>query len=72
MAQSTTAPPEFDPAQDLVGLITLLAAAYGVVLGAVALVTGWQLFSDRKPSRRWRSAVVPPVGAIERANEGAR
>ncbi len=72
MARSTTAPPELDPAHDLVGLIPLLAAAYGVVLGAVALITGWQLFSDRKPRRKWRDAGVPPVGAIERTDKGAR
>ena len=30
---------------DLVGLVPVLAAAFAVVLGAVALVTGWQLWS---------------------------
>lgn len=49
---------------DLVGLISVLAAAYGVVLGTVALVTGWQLFRDRQ-SRRKR--LVPPVGTPGRA-----
>lgn len=49
---------------DLVGLISVLAGVYGVLLGSVALVTGWQLFRDRL-SRRQR--LVPPVGAPDRA-----
>lgn len=36
---------------DLVGLIPILAAAYGVLMGAVALGIGWQLFSGRTPPR---------------------
>lgn len=35
----------------LVGLIPALIAAYGIVLGAVALVTGWERFRDRTPFR---------------------
>lgn len=57
---------------DLLSLIPVLAGAYGVVLGAVALVTGWQLFNDRQLRSRRRGAVVPPAGVIERADEGAR
>ncbi len=57
-------------AADLVSLIPVLAAAYGAVLGVIALVTAWQLFSDRRPRRRRRGVVVPPVGAIERDDEG--
>ena len=57
---------------DVLGLIPVLAAAYGVVLGAVALLTVWQLFSDRQPRSYRRGAAVPPVGVIERAGEGAR
>lgn len=49
---------------DLAGLIAALASAYGVVLGVVALVTGWQVVSARRPRRRRRGVVVPPVGAI--------
>lgn len=41
---------------DLVGLIPILAAAYGIVLGGVALVTGWQLFTSTTPNRRRRGA----------------
>lgn len=54
---------------DLVDLIPVLAAAYGVVLGGVALVTGWQWFRDNKPRWTRRGAVVPPVGAIEKDNK---
>ncbi len=57
---------------DLWGLIPVLAAAYGVVLGVVVLATGWRLFIGRQPRRKRRGAVVPPVGAIGRGNEGAR
>lgn len=53
---------------DLVGLVPVLAAAFGVVLGVVVLVTGWQLFSNR----RSRGVVVPRVGVIEWDDEGAR
>lgn len=57
---------------DVLGLIPVLAAAYGVVLGAVALLTAWQLCSDRQPRSERRFAVVPPEGVIEQAGEGAR
>lgn len=57
---------------DLWGLVPVLAAAYGVVLSAVALATGWQLFLDRRPHRYRRRAVVPAVGGIERDRVGAR
>ncbi|MGH3905093.1 MAG: hypothetical protein ACRDTE_13005 [Pseudonocardiaceae bacterium] len=57
---------------DLVGLIPVLAAVYGVVIGVVALVTGWQVLRGRQPRRKRRGAVVPPVGVIGRDNEGAR
>lgn len=53
---------------DLVGLIPVLASAFGAVLGAVVLGTGWQLFSDR----RRRGVVAFRVGVIERDDEGAR
>ncbi|MGH3906987.1 MAG: hypothetical protein ACRDTE_22825 [Pseudonocardiaceae bacterium] len=57
---------------DLVDLISVLAVAYGVVLGVVALVTGWQSLNDRRPRRRRRrrGVVVPPVGAIARDADG--
>lgn len=55
---------------DLVDLIPVLAATYGVVLGVAALVTGWQAFSDRRPRRRRHSMVVPPVGVIEQDDDG--
>ncbi|MGH4013892.1 MAG: hypothetical protein ACRDSL_08170 [Pseudonocardiaceae bacterium] len=60
---------------DLLGLIPALAVAYGVILGAAALGTGWQLFRERRPVRFRRGAVVPPVGAagvIDRSDEGTR
>lgn len=43
----------------LVGLIPALIAAYGIVLGAVALVTGWEWFRDRTPFRYRRGGQVP-------------
>lgn len=49
---------------DLVSLIPLLVAAYGVVLGGVALSLGWQLLSDRVPGRFRRGARVPREGGI--------
>lgn len=52
-------------------LIPVLATAYAVVLGVVALVTGWQVFSHHRPPRRRHGAVVPPVGAIELVIDGA-
>jgi hypothetical protein len=45
----------------LVSLIPVLAAAYGVVLGTVALVTGWRLFRDRSGIRHRRGGQGPPV-----------
>lgn len=57
---------------DLWGLAPVLAATYAVVLGAVALATGWQLFIARKPHRHRHRAVVPRVGSIERDRVGAR
>lgn len=39
---------------DLVDLIPLLAAAYAVVMGGVALVTGLEWFRDREPRRTQR------------------
>lgn len=45
---------------DLVSLIPLLAAAYGVVMGAAALSLGWQLFRDRTTARSQRGVRVPP------------
>ncbi|MGH3908519.1 MAG: hypothetical protein ACRDTE_30685 [Pseudonocardiaceae bacterium] len=55
---------------DLVDLIQVLAAAYGLVLGVIAMVTGWQVFNDRRPRKRRRRLVVPPGGAIERHDVG--
>ncbi len=57
---------------DLVGLVLVLVVAFGVVLGALALVMGWELFSDRIPRKRRRGVVVPRVGVIVRDDEGAR
>lgn len=56
---------------DLLGLVPVLAAAFGVVLGAVALVTGWRMFSDRSLGRR-RGVVVPLVGVIVWVGGGVR
>jgi hypothetical protein len=47
-------------------LILVLAGAHGVVMGAVALVTGWRLFSDSKPPRYRRGVVVPPADVTGR------
>jgi hypothetical protein len=57
---------------ELLSLIPVLAVAYGVIMGAVTLVTGWRLFSGRRPRRYRRGAVVPPVGGTEQDTEGAR
>ncbi len=57
---------------DLVGLVPVLVAAFGVVMGVVVLVTGWQWFSDRRPARRRRGVVVPLVGVIVRGGGGVR
>lgn len=57
---------------DLKGLIPVLAVAYGVVLGAVVLVTGWRLFRDREPRGRRRGVMVPPVGVIAWDDGAAR
>ncbi|MGH3795051.1 MAG: hypothetical protein ACRDRT_05875 [Pseudonocardiaceae bacterium] len=46
----------------LVSLLPVLAAAYGVVMGAVGLAAGWQLFTGGQPRRFRRGSVVPPVG----------
>ena len=46
---------------DFGDLIPVLALAYGVVLGVVALVEGWHLLKDRRP-RRTRGVAVPPAG----------
>jgi len=51
-------------ATDLAGLITAWACTYGVVLGVVALVTGWRALSDRRPPRRRRGVVVPPGARV--------
>jgi hypothetical protein len=55
---------------DVLGLIPVLAPTYGIIFGAVALMNGWQLFSDSRQHRRRPRIVVPPVGAIERNHEG--
>ncbi|MCA1600098.1 MAG: hypothetical protein LC776_00150 [Acidobacteria bacterium] len=49
---------------DLLGVLPVLALTYGAVLGVVALVTGWQALSKRRPRRRRRGVAVPRVGAI--------
>lgn len=48
---------------DLVGLVPVLAGAYGVVMGVVAMSLGWELFRDRAPGWFRRSVQVPPEGA---------
>ena len=58
--------------EELVSLIPVLITTFGVVLGAVALVTGWDLFSDRRPRTRRRGVVVSSVGVIERSRGGTR
>lgn len=58
--------------ENSVGVISMLGVAYGVVLGVVVLVTGWELLSQRVPGRRRRGGVLPLVGAIARDGEGAR
>lgn len=57
---------------DLMALIPVLATAFAFVLGAVALVTGWQSFNERMPRRRRRGVVVPRVGVIARDSGGVR
>lgn len=50
-------------APDFVQILTLifvLAGGYVVVMGAVSLVMGWHLFSDRKLPRYRRGAAVLP------------
>jgi hypothetical protein len=50
----------------LLALIPLLAAAYGVVLGAAAAVTAWPLLTGCAARRdRRRRAVLPPEGIAE-------
>jgi hypothetical protein len=56
----------------VLSLIPVLAGAYGVVMGAVALVTGWQLFSDRKPPRYRRGVEVPPADVTAQDGGGVR
>lgn len=58
-------------ATDLVGLFLVLAAAFGAVIGAMALVTGWQMLRRRRLARR-RRVVIPRVGVTELAVEDAR
>jgi hypothetical protein len=52
-------------------LFPALAAAYGVVmgavvLGAVVLGAGWQWLRDHKTARYWRGGQFSPGGAIGR------
>lgn len=59
---------------NLVALVPVLGAACGVVFGAVVLVTGWKLLSERAPRQnlhrfRRRDAKVPPV-VTGRADNG--
>lgn len=49
---------------DIAHLIPALAAAYGIVLGAVVVRGGWGLFSRRAPGGYRRNADIPPVGGI--------
>lgn len=55
---------------ELVSVIPVLVAAYGVVLGVVVLVAWWRSLRDRRPGRRLRGVVVPRVGVIGRDTEG--
>ncbi len=54
----------------LVGLVVALLVAYGVVMGAVVLVTGWHLFRNTRPLRFRRGVVVPPVGVTGHHGDG--
>jgi hypothetical protein len=47
---------------DLFSLVPVLVAAYGVVLGAAALVTAWPWLTARTSRTNRRRAAVPPVG----------
>ncbi|MGH3797788.1 MAG: hypothetical protein ACRDSP_23195 [Pseudonocardiaceae bacterium] len=57
---------------DLLSLVPVLAAAYGVVMGAVVLVTGWRLFTGRELRRYRRHAAVRPVDATGPGLGGVR
>ena len=46
-------------AAHLLSLIQVLATAEGIVLGTVALVTGWRLFRDRPRVQFKRGTEVP-------------
>lgn len=57
---------------DLMSLISVLGAAYGVVLGGVVLVTGWQWFGGGRQHRKRHDVVVPLGGVIGLFDGGAR
>ena len=56
----------------LVSLVPVLAAAYGVVMGAVVLVTGWRWFRYRTAGRYRRGVRIPTGGATGQGLGGAR
>lgn len=65
-------------AQSLVGvadpivLILLLIGVYGSLIGVVALTAVWRVLSVHRSGRKQSGAMVPRVGAIEPATEGAQ
>lgn len=57
---------------DLVSLVAVLAASYGITISVVVLVTGWRWFRIRTGSRSGRGRRVPPEGATGQALGGVR
>ena len=49
---------------DLVSRIAVWTAIYGIVIGVVVLVTGWQRFRVRTVGRFGWGVRIPPEGAI--------
>jgi len=57
---------------DLVNLVAVLTAVYGIVLGVVVLVIGWRWFRARAVGRAGRGVRVPPEGATGQVPGGVR
>ncbi|MGH3942027.1 MAG: hypothetical protein ACRDTG_26075 [Pseudonocardiaceae bacterium] len=57
---------------DPVSLAAMLAAVYGISLGAGALVIGWRWFHVRAVGRSGRGMRVPPEGVTGQIHEGVR